>query len=200
MFWILKPVYATFRSMNITKTELPGVVIVDPDVFADERGYFFEIAQNKRYEEVLGEGDRFVQDNLSSSKKNVLRGLHYQAPPFGQGKLVQVLRGKALDVAVDVRFGSPTFGKHVAVELSEANHRQVYIPAGFAHGCLLLEDNTLFLYKCTNVYNKEAERGVRWNDPSLGIDWGVSEPLLAPRDAAFPLLKDIAEEYTYSKT
>src|SRR5690606_21623011 len=139
--------------------------------------------------------DEFVQDNLSLSQKGVLRGLHYQAPPFGQGKLVSVLRGRVLDVAVDIRFGSPTFGKHVAVELSADNKRQLWIPEGFAHGFLSLENDTLFSYKCTNVYSKEHDRGVRWNDPALGIAWGIEEPLLSEKDTAQPLLSEIAADF-----
>jgi dTDP-4-dehydrorhamnose 3,5-epimerase len=183
--------------MKVEKTVLEGVVIITPDVFPDDRGYFFESFSEKRYQEALGADVRFVQDNFSFSKKGVLRGLHYQIPPHGQGKLVTVLRGKALDVAIDIRFGSPTFGKHVIVEISEENHRQVYIPEGFAHGCLLLEDDTLFMYKCTGYYDKNSERGVRWNDPALGIDWGVADPIVKERDARFPLFADIAKDYTY---
>lgn len=185
--------------MKITKTALEGVVIVDPDLFPDERGYFLELSNDQRYQQIIGPEARFVQNNLSCSKKSVLRGLHYQAEPYGQGKLVQVLRGKVLDVTVDVRFGSPTFGKHITVELSEENHRQVYMPIGFAHGMLSLTDDTLFLYSCTGFYSKASERGVHWNDPALGINWGVNEPIVAPRDASFPLLKDIAKDYTYDK-
>ena len=185
--------------MKVEKTALEGVIIIEPDIFADERGLFFELASEKKYQEILGSEVCFVQDNLSSSKKGVLRGLHYQAPPFGQGKLVSVLRGKALDVAVDIRFGSPTFGQHIVVELSQDNHRQVFIPAGFAHGCLLQENHTLFLYKCTSYYEKSAERGVRWNDPALAIAWGIENPIVAERDANFPLLKDIAKEYMYQE-
>jgi dTDP-4-dehydrorhamnose 3,5-epimerase len=149
--------------MNVIKTALDGAMIIEPDVFADERGFFMETFEEKRYQEVLGIAERCVQDNLSMSKKGVLRGLHYQIPPFGQGKLVSVLSGKVLDVVVDIRSGSPTFGKHIAVELSEENHKQLFIPAGFAHGFVVLSDTALFSYKCTNVYSKEHDRGILWN-------------------------------------
>ena len=185
------------ENMRIEKTILEGVVIIEPDVFADERGFFMETFEENRYQELLGEEVHFVQDNFSFSKKNVLRGLHYQAPPFGQGKLVQVLSGTVLDVAVDVRFGSPTFDKHVVVELSGENHKQIFIPEGFAHGFVVLSDNALFSYKCTNVYSKEHERGVLWNDPALNIDWNVEIPLVSKKDQKHPFLKDIAEEYFF---
>lgn len=184
--------------MQIEKTILEGVVILTPDVFADERGFFMESYQEERYRQTLGlsEDERFVQDNLSSSKKGVLRGLHYQAPPFAQGKLVTVVQGKVLDVAVDIRFGSPTFGQHVTVELSGENHLQFWIPRGFAHAFVALEDDTLFAYKCTNVYSKEHDRGVVWNDPALGIEWGMDAPLVSEKDQKHPLLKDIPQEFT----
>jgi dTDP-4-dehydrorhamnose 3,5-epimerase len=181
--------------MRREKTILDGVVIIEPDVFHDERGFFMETFQEKRYQEMLGISESFVQDNLSVSKKGVLRGLHYQAPPMGQAKLVQVLRGKALDVALDVRFGSKTFGQHVAVELSKENHRQLFIPEGFAHGFVALEDDTLFQYKCTNVYSKEHERSILWNDPALGIEWKAENPIVSEKDQKHPLFADIAKEY-----
>jgi len=182
--------------MRIEKTILEGVVIIEPDVFTDERGEFFEAFQKKRYEE-LGIPP-FVQDNISVSKKGVIRALHYQIPPFEQGKLVTVLFGRVQDVVLDVRFGSPTFGKHVAVELSPDNHRQLWIPPGFAHGFAALEEATVFSYKCTGAYSKAHERGVRFDDPALGIDWGVEKPTLNERDLAFPFLKDIARDFTYT--
>lgn len=181
--------------MKIEKTALEGVMIIEPDVFTDERGYFFESFQEKRYQEALGITDRFVQDNVSLSQKGVLRGLHYQAPPFAQGKLVQVLKGRVLDVAVDIRSGSPTYGKHVMVELSSDNHKQFFIPAGFAHGFLTLEDDTIFTYKCTNVYSREHDRGILWNDPSLGIDWGNDAPMVSEKDQKHPLFGDIEQEF-----
>lgn len=183
--------------MNIIKTAIEGLLIVEPDVFADERGFFLESYNVTRYAQV-GIGETFVQDNLSQSKRGVLRGLHYQAPPLAQGKLVQVIRGSVLDVAVDIRFGSPTFGKYVTVELSEENKKQFWIPAGFAHGFLSLEDDTLFAYKCTNVYSKEHDRGVRWNDPAIGIEWGAEAPIISEKDQQHPLFADIPEEFTFN--
>jgi len=183
--------------MKVEKTALEGVLIIEPDVFADDRGFFMETFQEERYREALGVTEHFVQDNVNFSKKGVLRGLHYQAPPFGQGKLVQVLRGAVLDVALDVRFGSPTFGHHVTTELSGENHRQFWIPAGFAHGFLVLEDDTLFSYKCTNVYSKEHDRGVLWSDPALAIKWGEESPIVSEKDQRHPLLADVAEDYTF---
>lgn len=185
--------------MRVEKTDLEGVVIIEPDVFTDERGYFFESFQDARYREVLGlaHDENFVQDNFSVSKKGVLRGLHYQALPFAQGKLVSVLRGRVLDVAVDIRFGSPTYGKHVAVELSSENHRQLWIPRGFAHGFVTLEDETMFSYKCTNVYSREHDRGVLWSDPTLGIVWGIEHPIVSEKDQGHSLLKDIQQEFKY---
>ncbi len=185
--------------MNVIKTALDGVVIIEPDVFADERGFFMETFEEKRYQEVLGIAERFVQDNLSFSKKGVLRGLHYQAPPFGQGKLVSVPLGRVLDVAADIRHGSPMFGRYVSVELSDENHRQLFVPAGFAHGFLVLSEEALFSYKCTNAYSKEHERGILWNDPELRIEWGVADPLVSEKDQASPLLKDIAQDYFFGK-
>lgn len=188
--------YLTIGDMHIEKTSLEGVVIITPDVFADERGFFMETFSEKRYQEALGDDIHFVQDNLTFSKKGVLRGLHYQAPPFGQGKLVSISQGKVLDVAVDIRFGSPTFGKHVAVELSDKNHKQFFVPVGFAHGFLVLSETALFVYKCTNYYSKEHERGIKWDDSALDIAWGIENPIVAIRDAEFPLLKDIQQEYS----
>lgn len=184
--------------MNIEKTALDGVLIVEPDIFADGRGYFLETFREERYREALGlaEDERFVQDNVSfSASKGTLRGLHYQAPPFAQGKLVMALRGAVRDVAVDIRAGSPTYGQYVAVELSAENHRQFFIPRGCAHGYLTLADDTLFAYKCTNVYSKEHDRGIRWNDPALNIDWGVADPILSEKDRNLPLLRDIRKEF-----
>lgn len=174
-------------------------MIIEPDVFTDERGFFVETFQEKRYQEALGNDVHFVQDNLSVSKKGVLRGLHYQAPPYGQAKLAQVLRGRALDVVVDIRNGSPTFGKHVVVELSGENHRQLFIPVGFAHGFLALEEETIFAYKCTQLYSKEHERGILWNDPEIGINWGVTDPIMAEKDKNFPLLTNTSRDYFFEK-
>lgn len=180
--------------MQVERLDIEGLFFLTTDVFYDSRGYFLETFNETRYAE-LGIADKFVQDNLSFSKKGVLRGLHYQAPPFGQGKLVSVLSGKVLDVAVDIRASSPTFGKYIAVELSEENHRQLFVPVGFAHGFVVLSDTALFAYKCTNVYSKENDRGILWNDPALGIDWQIENPIVSEKDQRHPLLADIAKEY-----
>jgi dTDP-4-dehydrorhamnose 3,5-epimerase len=175
--------------MNVLASDIPDVLIVEPRLFGDQRGFFLETFQIERYA-LHGICGPFTQDNLSRSSKGVLRGLHLQNP-MTQGKLVSVLRGRVLDVAVDVRRGSPTFGRHVAVELSEDNRRQLWVPRGFAHGFAVLSDCADFAYKCDNIYSPEGEIVVRWNDPELGIDWKVEEPALSARDAAAPFLKDI---------
>lgn len=182
--------------MHVEKTDIPGLLIIEPQVFTDERGFFMETYSRDRYQEA-GIVEEFIQDNLSVSKAGVLRGLHYQAPPFAQGKLVTVLRGRVMDVAVDIRFGSPTFGQHVMVELSADNHRQFWIPAGFAHGFVALEDDTIFSYKCTNVYSKEHDRGIRYDDVALGIKWNRDDSIVSEKDKCHPLLKDIPQEFTY---
>jgi dTDP-4-dehydrorhamnose 3,5-epimerase len=184
--------------MNISKTEIEGLLIIEPKAFADDRGFFVETYNRNRYVEA-GVAELFVQDNVSVSKKGTLRGLHYQAPPFAQGKLVQVLRGAVLDVAVDIRFGSPTFGKYVAVELSAENKKQFFIPAGFAHGFVALEDDTVFSYKCTNLYSPDCDRGILWNDVQIGIKWPFPESylLISEKDAKQPLLQDIEQEFTF---
>jgi dTDP-4-dehydrorhamnose 3,5-epimerase len=175
--------------MEIIKTPLEGLLIIKPSVFEDERGYFFE---SYNHEKFLAEGLdlKFVQDNESKSKKGVLRGLHFQAPPFAQGKLVRVMRGSVLDVAVDIRKKSPTYGNWESIVLSGNNKWMYWIPAGFAHGFVTLEDDTIFFYKCTNVYNKASEGSVNWNDPSLKIDWGVSEPIISDKDKTAPGFRD----------
>ncbi len=186
--------------METKRFEIAGPVLLKPDVFIDDRGYFFESFSLKRYQELGIPAERFVQDNVSHSRRGVVRGLHYQAPPFAQGKLVQVLRGRVLDVALDIRTGSPTFGKYVMVELSEVDHSQFWIPAGFAHAFLALEDNTLFTYKVTNPYHKESDRGILWNDPELGIAWPKDiTPLVSPKDAALPLLSGIATDFVFGE-
>lgn len=174
--------------MNVLKTELPGVLILEPKRFGDDRGFFMELFHAKRYEEA-GISGPFVQDNFSRSAKGILRGLHFQEP-HAQGKLVQVMAGAVYDVAVDVRRGSPTFGKFVGVELSADNRRQLWVPAGFAHGFCVLSESADFHYKCTDVYTPASERGIAWNDPDLAIPWPVTSPLLSPKDAAAPRLKD----------
>ncbi len=162
---------------------------MEPDVFSDERGFFLETWNRARYESV-GIPGTFVQDNVSFSKKGILRGLHFQYPE-SQGKLVQVLTGKVVDVAVDVRLESPTFGQWISEELSDANHKQMYIPPGFAHGYCVTSQTAVFSYKCTDFYNPATEQGIIWNDPELKIDWPVAEPILSPRDAGYSRLKDI---------
>ncbi len=183
--------------MQVEKIDIAGALIITPDVFTDERGYFFESFQEERYQEILGASARFVQDNVSRSRQHVLRGLHYQAPPFAQAKLVSVLEGRVLDVAVDIRFGSPTFGQHVSVELSDDNHRQFFIPEGCAHGFVVLSETALFSYKCTNVYSKEHDRGIMWNDQALGIEWGVATPIVSEKDRQHPLLAEIPQEFVF---
>ncbi len=176
--------------MNVIETELPGVRIFEPKVFGDHRGFFVETFNAKRYAD-RGLDSAFVQDNLSFSKYGTLRGLHYQNP-HPQGKLVSVLQGEVFDVAVDIRRGSATFGKWVGVTLSAENKRQFYVPPGYAHGFCVTSETALFSYKCTDFYAPEADGGVLWNDPDLGIAWPVAEPTLSPKDAVAPRLKDIA--------
>lgn len=166
--------------MNVIETAIPGVLIIEPKVFGDARGFFLEAFQEARYAQ-SGISDRFVQDNLSRSTRGVLRGLHIQNPK-PQGKLVTVLRGAVLDVAVDVRVGSPTFRRHVAVELNEDNHRQVWIPRGLAHGFVVRSESADFFYKCDELYSPAHELVLRWDDPALGIDWGCAAPQVSPRD------------------
>jgi dTDP-4-dehydrorhamnose 3,5-epimerase len=166
--------------MNVNQTAIPEVLIVEPKVFGDSRGFFFELYQSERYA-ASGIPSRFVQDNLSRSAKGVLRGLHIQNPN-PQGKLVTVLRGSVLDVAVDVRKGSPTFGEHVAVELTDENRRQFWIPRGFAHGFIVTSESADFFYKCDALYSPKDEIVVRWDDPQLGIDWGNAAPIVSQRD------------------
>lgn len=173
--------------MNVIKTKIEDVLIIEPKVFGDERGFFVETFNLERYKEA-GIDWEFVQDNLSSSMKGVLRGLHFQKDPFAQGKLVQVIKGKVLDVAVDIRKNSPTFGQYISVELSGENKKQLWIAPGMAHGFLALENDTIFSYKCTNLYNPTAEGGLLWNDKSLNIDWkleenGIKDPIVSEKDA-----------------
>ncbi len=180
--------------MEIVKTPIEGLLVIKPNVFEDERGYFFE-SYNREIFLKHGLDLNFVQDNESKSKKGVLRGMHFQNPPFAQGKLVRVVRGAVLDVAVDIRKGSPTYGKWHSVMLSGDNKQMYWIPAGFAHGFLTLEDETVFFYKCTNVYNKEAEGCIRWNDPDLAIDWGTGSPVISDRDGNAPFFKDFKSDF-----
>jgi dTDP-4-dehydrorhamnose 3,5-epimerase len=175
--------------MNVFATALPEVLILQPRLFGDQRGFFLETYQLPRYAE-LGIGRPFVQDNMSRSGHGVLRGLHLQNP-FTQGKLVTALRGRVLDVAVDVRVGSPRFGSHVAVELSEENRRQLWVPRGFAHGFVVLSETADFFYKCDDLYSPKDEVSIRWNDSAIGIDWGIEAPSLSAKDADAPLLRDV---------
>lgn len=177
--------------MNIIKTEIDGVVIIEPRLFKDDRGYFFESYSEKDFNAQVRE-IKFVQDNESKSSYGVLRGLHFQKPPYAQSKLVRVIKGAVLDVAVDIRKGSPTYGQHVAVELTEDNHRQFFIPQGFAHGFAVLSETAVFQYKCDNFYHPEADGGISILDESLGIDWRipVEKAILSEKDTKHPLLKD----------
>ena len=177
--------------MEVIKTDIEGVVIIEPRVFADARGYFFESYSKREFDEKVRPVD-FVQDNESMSTKGVIRGLHFQQPPFAQSKLVRCVKGRVLDVAVDIRRGSPTYGKHVAVELSDDNHRQFFVPRGFAHGFVVLSDVAVFHYKCDNYYHPEAEDGISIGDDSLGIDWRVDPKaaILSEKDLTHGLLKD----------
>jgi dTDP-4-dehydrorhamnose 3,5-epimerase len=183
--------------MRVTPTSLPGVLVLEPEVFGDERGFFFESFNQRAFSAAVGAEVRFVQDNHSRSMRGVLRGLHYQAAPYAQGKLVRVVAGSAFDVAVDLRRGSPTFGRWTGVLLDAATHRQLWVPPGFAHGFLALEDDTDFLYKTTDYYAKECERAIAWNDPVIGIEWPLpdgEQPRLAAKDAAAAALA-LAEPY-----
>ena len=184
--------------MQVTKTEIPGLLVIQPDVFSDSRGFFFESYSKKRYDD-LGIQGEFVQDNFSRSKKKTVRGLHYQVGKFAQGKLCQVIEGEVLDVAVDIRFGSPTFGKHFSLILSSETKTQLLIPIGFAHGFSVLSDEALFSYKCTNYYSKADERAIIFNDPDLNIDWRVEEPIVSEKDLTAVKFKEIEKDFIYKK-
>ena len=186
--------------MNFIRTDIPDVVIIEPQVHGDERGYFVETFRQDKLEDFLGFKVNFCQDNESKSSYGVLRGLHYQMAPAAQTKLVRVIKGRVLDVAVDIRKGSPTFGKHVAVELSEENKRQMFVPRGFAHGFVVLEDDTVFAYKVDNYYSPENDRGMAFDDPDLGIDWGVvvGDMKLSEKDTKQPSFAE-AEHFQYSE-
>jgi dTDP-4-dehydrorhamnose 3,5-epimerase len=180
--------------MKIETTPIEGLLIIHPQVFSDHRGYFFETFNQKVFNEIAS-GFVFVQDNESASSINTLRGLHFQAPPFDQGKLVRVVKGKALDVAVDIRKSSPTYGKYVSVLLDDQQKTQFWIPPGFAHGFLALEKDTIFSYKCTNFYHKASEGCIRWNDPDLNIHWGVNDPIVSEKDAQGQLFRDFISPF-----
>ena len=184
--------------MEIIKTDIEGLVIIEPKIFEDARGYFFESFSQREFESKIGPVN-FVQDNESKSSFGVMRGLHFQRPPHTQSKLVRCVRGKVLDVAVDLRKGSPSYGRHVAVELSEDNHRQFFIPKGFAHGFVVLSPTAVFQYKCDAFYAPEADGGISIMDESLGIDWQVpmDEAILSPKDMQHPLLKDFDTPFEF---
>ena len=185
--------------INVIQTAIPGVVVIEPKVFGDARGYFFESWSQRDFDEQV-RPIRFVQDNESKSSYGVLRGLHFQKGKCAQSKLVRVVKGRVLDVAVDIRKGSPTFGKHVAVELTAENHRQFFIPRGFAHGFAVLSEEAVFQYKCDNFYAPGEEGAIAWNDPALEIDWGLPADavLLSEKDKRHPLLSDAPELFDYA--
>ena len=185
--------------MKVIPTAIEGVVILEPEIFGDARGYFFESYSQRKFDEQV-RSVRFVQDNESHSRYGVLRGLHFQKGRYSQSKLVRVVRGRVLDVAVDIRRGSPTFGRHVAVELTEDNKRQFFIPRGFAHGFSVLSDEAVFQYKCDNLYAPESEGAIAWDDPALGIDWRLApgDVVLSPKDSGHPRLAEAAELFDYN--
>ncbi len=181
--------------MSVERFAIEGLALITARQFKDERGYFFESYNQKQLNEILGTNLSFVQDNVSVSKIGVVRGLHLQAPPFGQGKLVRVLKGSVIDVAVDIRKNSPTYGQHVEVLLSAENGCQFWIPEGFAHGFSVLEEDTIFSYKCTNYYNPSAEMGIRFDDPELSIDWQVANEIVNSKDKDLPFLANFASPF-----
>ena len=183
--------------MQVIPTAIPEVLIIEPKVFGDARGFFYESFNQRAFNQATGLNLQFVQDNHSRSAKGVLRGLHYQKDPHAQGKLVRCLKGRVYDVAVDIREGSPYFGRWMGIELSEENGLMFYVPRGFAHGFVVLSADADFLYKCTAEYSPENDRGVVWNDPAIGIDWPVSEPVLSPKDSALPLLRNADINFRY---
>lgn len=182
--------------MEIKETNLSGVYVITPDVFNDARGYFFESYNKRKYDE-YGIAENFVQDNISKSKYGTLRGLHYQIGRFAQGKLCQVIWGRVLDVAVDIRFGSPTFGNYFAVELSGENHCQLWIPPGFAHGFSVLSEEALFHYKCSAQYSKQDERSIMYNDAALNINWQIEDPIVSEKDMTAKQFKEIEKDFIF---
>lgn len=182
--------------MKVHETGIAGLLEIEPVVFGDERGYFYETYNLAKFKDA-GIIEEFVQDNQSKSSAGVLRGLHFQNPPYAQGKLVRVIQGSVVDVAVDIRKGSPTYGKYHKVFLSGENKKMFWIPPGFAHGFATLEDDTIFAYKCTGFYNKESEGSVRWDDPELNIDWGIANPSLSEKDREAPLLSELDSQFEY---
>lgn len=186
--------------MNVITTHIPDLVVIEPTLYEDPRGYFYESYNAAKYRE-MGIEPQFVQDNQSRSTRGVLRGLHYQTAPMAQAKLVRVIEGEVLDVAVDIRRGSPTYGQHYAITLSAENHKQLFIPRGFAHGFAVLSDTATFCYKCDNYYAKEYEQGIRFDDPTLNIDWGLKpdEVLLSEKDRLLPHLEAAVHQFTFDK-
>lgn len=182
--------------MTFTETKIPGLLEIDPQVFGDERGYFFESYSKEKFL-AAGLDLDFVQDNQSLSNRGVLRGLHFQEPPYAQGKLVRVIQGAVLDVAVDIRKGSPTYGQHHRIELTGENKKMFWVPPGFAHGFVTLEDGTIFSYKCTGPYHRESEGAVLWNDPELQIDWQVEDPILSDKDRQAAPLSALNSKFRY---
>lgn len=180
--------------MEIKTTPIQGLLVIQPKIFKDSRGYFLETFQNAKYKDI-GILEDFVQDNLSFSTKNVIRGLHFQNPPYAQGKLVSVIKGKVLDVVVDIREGSPTYGQHFSIELSDENHLQLWIPVGFAHGFSVLSDFAYFSYKCTNYYHQPSEEGLIYNDPVLNIDWRVENPIISEKDLQLQKFSDFKTQF-----
>ncbi|MDG1720094.1 MAG: dTDP-4-dehydrorhamnose 3,5-epimerase [Bacteroidia bacterium] len=180
--------------MNVSTTNIDGLLIIKPTIYGDERGHFFESYREDSMKS-HGIASNFVQDNQSLSSKGILRGLHFQREPYSQGKLVRVIKGSILDVAVDIRHKSPTYGHHFSIELNEENKTMFYIPSGFAHGFLTLEDNTVFAYKCTNYYNKVSEGSILWNSKSLNINWGIDNPILSAKDLIAPDFEDFRSPF-----
>lgn len=180
--------------MEIIKTPIPDLLVLQPKVFQDDRGYFYE-PYNKKVLADAGINDEFMQDNQSMSQKHVLRGLHFQNPPHAQSKLVRVIQGAVWDVAVDIRKKSPTYGQYFGLELSATNKTILYIPEGFAHGFKTLEDNTIFLYKCSRLYNKASEGSLRWNDTDINIQWNINDPVLSEKDKTAPLFNDFKSQF-----
>jgi dTDP-4-dehydrorhamnose 3,5-epimerase len=185
--------------LKITRTDIPGILIIEPDVFKDDRGYFFESFSKNRYKEI-GLPEEFVQDNISKSKIGTVRGLHYQVGEKAQGKLCQVIEGEALDVAVDIRFNSPTFGKYFSLILDSEKKLQLWIPQGFAHGFSVLSEEAIFSYKCTNYYSKPDERTIIFNDQDLNIDWKVEQPIVSEKDLRAKNFKAIEKDFIYEKS
>lgn len=184
--------------MKIIKTEIDGVLIIEPDVFTDARGFFFESYNEKNYRDA-GLNFNFVQDNISKSAFGTIRGLHYQVGEYAQGKLCQVIKGKVFDVAVDIRFGSPTFGRYVGAELTEENHKQIWMPPGFAHGFSVLSEEAIFMYKCTALYSKKDERSILFSDADINIDWRIEKPIVSEKDMLSKKFKDIEKDFIYKQ-